>query len=410
MKAGFVILAVFAASFVSAQIPEAADPADVLRQIDGVRAQAPRTGEGSEAAKAKIASIVEAAVKGVDPAKVSYKDAKDWLRLFQLAQNESGVLVLAKRVSDQMSFELMEINQICVSSLIAKGEFVQAQTYIRDMGFVGGPALIGQFHMGIRSALLAKAKTNLPDVLKTYDILASRVSYREPLTSADRNWGPVAYADIIASKYAALFEAGKQKEALASLRKLSAQMAKYKDSKTAYNDSAKDMVEKVLSSLTGIDTLHKVVGQPYPKLVFDRTLGDFKGLDSFKGKVLVLDFMAHWCGPCRAALPSLAKLQQDFGAQGLQVVSLTGYYGYFGAEKGLSNEQEFEKMKGFVADAKIAWPVLFDASKTNNANFGVQGIPQLVVIDRKGIVRKVEVGFTPEAFAKTVELVQSLLK
>jgi len=92
------------------------------------------------------------------------------------------------------------------------------------------------------------------------------------------------------------------------------------------------------------------------------------------------------------------------------VVSLTGYYGYFGSEKGLTNEQEYEKMKGFVSDVKIAWPVLFDGSRKNNANFGVQGIPQLVVIDRKGIVRKVEVGFTPESFAKTSELVQSLVK
>lgn len=66
--------------------------------------------------------------------------------------------------------------------------------------------------------------------------------------------------------------------------------------------------------------------------------------------------------------------------------------------------------RDLVSDVKIAWPVLFDASRKNNANFGVQGIPQLVVIDRKGIVRKVEVGFTPESFAKTAELVQSLVK
>lgn len=151
-----------------------------------------------------------------------------------------------------------------------------------------------------------------------------------------------------------------------------------------------------------------LIGQPAPELKKDRQYGEFESLAALKGKVVVLDFGAHWCIFCKRGYPSLILMLTALKHQGLEVVGVTGYYGYYGAEKGLSQEQEYEKYADHIKEFSIPWPVVF-GDAANRENYGVGGIPHYVLIDRAGIVRAISIGFSEELHAKFQAQVEKVL-
>ncbi|WP_144240949.1 TlpA family protein disulfide reductase [Fimbriimonas ginsengisoli] len=389
------------------------DPKVVLSHIRAIQQEAQEKQKRGEAVsepktQAQIDKVVADAISGVDPKKVPVEECRDWMTLYQYAKRDADVATVAERGYAQRAFDLMEMDSYIVRRMIDEGKLTEALGRVRNTGFSAGPAMVGQFQLGIARSLAAQAPKHLNEVLAIYDALIDRIHFGAPLSDADHSWGAVAYAAISSEKYALLYDSGKKEQALKALNLLAKEMAKHPESKDAYSQSAASYVAKTIARLTSPDGQSSLLGRPAPALVSDRSLGGPASLGSLKGKVVVLDFMAHWCGPCKRALPELAKLQDRLGPKGLQIVSLTGYYGYFGARTGLKPDAEFAEMGRFVKDFGMAWPVLFDATAKNNSNYAVSAIPQLVVIDRNGIVRKIEVGYEPTEFAKTVRLLEDL--
>jgi thiol-disulfide isomerase/thioredoxin len=111
---------------------------------------------------------------------------------------------------------------------------------------------------------------------------------------------------------------------------------------------------------------------------------DFTTAD-WKGKVILVDFWATWCGPCKEELPRVKKMYEDYHAKGLEVL-------------GVSNDQSADDLTGFIKDdGKMPWPQLFDAAAATGGQwnpittgFGINGIPTMFLIDKKGVVRSVE--------------------
>jgi len=156
------------------------------------------------------------------------------------------------------------------------------------------------------------------------------------------------------------------------------------------------------------------IGSPAAELVAGRWVGDRKAsLAELKGKVVIIDFWATWCGPCRMAMPNLKKLYEAHHGQGLEIIGLTSYYGNYTdgkkREPNVSREREFELVSEFVATNSLPWLVALADDNANHKNYNVTGIPHLVVIDRQGLVRKVEVGFNPNS-KKLESFVELLLK
>jgi peroxiredoxin len=101
----------------------------------------------------------------------------------------------------------------------------------------------------------------------------------------------------------------------------------------------------------------------------------------FKGKIVILDFWATWCGPCRAEIPGFIALQQQYEKRGLVVVGLS------------VDEGGAEVVKKFTQKLGMDYPVVLADDKTQQAFGGIEAVPTTFVIDRAGRIVKEHVGF-----------------
>jgi thiol-disulfide isomerase/thioredoxin len=157
-----------------------------------------------------------------------------------------------------------------------------------------------------------------------------------------------------------------------------------------------------------------VIGTAGPELKADKTIGDFTSLGDLKGKVVILDYFAHWCPPCRASFPDEAAMYADLKGKGLQIVGVTQFYHYYftenRAKRDMTPDAEFGRMSDdFVKKYNITWPLIFNDG-VDSKEYGVGPIPQVVLIDKKGVVRDIEIGYVPANFPRFRAKVEELLK
>jgi len=114
--------------------------------------------------------------------------------------------------------------------------------------------------------------------------------------------------------------------------------------------------------------------RPAPALAATDFAGKPLTLDSFKGKVVLLDFWATWCAPCRKSMPDLEALHAKFGSRGLVVLGVS-----------IDEAKAQKKAKELVAKKKFGYRFAFDrADDPAWARFGVQAIPAAFLLDAEG--------------------------
>ncbi|HYE33768.1 MAG TPA: DUF2092 domain-containing protein [Methylomirabilota bacterium] len=127
-----------------------------------------------------------------------------------------------------------------------------------------------------------------------------------------------------------------------------------------------------------------LIGKPAPKLDVPLLNGGEASLAKHKGKdVVILDFWATWCGPCVRAMPIISEVVSSYKDKGVVLYAV--------------NVQEQPKaITEFLEKRKLNVTVALDKDGAVSERYGVEGIPQTVIIDKEGVIRSVHVGFSPE--------------
>ena len=119
-------------------------------------------------------------------------------------------------------------------------------------------------------------------------------------------------------------------------------------------------------------------------------------LDAYKGKVVVLDFWAPWCGPCRKSFPFLDTLQSKYSAQGLEVV-------------GLTLEEDPDAVEAFLDSVPVNFTIVRDPSQHAGETFGIVAMPTTLLLDRDGRVAARFEGGSERVHGKIESAVVTLL-
>jgi len=137
-------------------------------------------------------------------------------------------------------------------------------------------------------------------------------------------------------------------------------------------------------------------GDKAPALKLVTTSGQPVTLANYKGYVLVLDFFATWCIPCKESIPHMNSLNRKFGKQGLQVLGVS-------VDEGGERE-----VKNFIAERKISYPVAV-AGEDLQTDYGLRSIPTIYVINKKGMVAEKYQGFSDQTGKAMEDAIKRLL-
>ncbi len=118
-----------------------------------------------------------------------------------------------------------------------------------------------------------------------------------------------------------------------------------------------------------------------PDFTFKKVGGEKFTLSSLKGKVIILDFFATWCPPCRQEIPDFIQLKKDYEKKGLEIVGIS-------LDKSESTVKEFYDKNG------MNYIVVMGNNDIGDKYGGVSGIPTTFIIDRKGDIVNKHIGFT----------------
>ncbi|MCI0380062.1 MAG: TlpA family protein disulfide reductase [Gemmataceae bacterium] len=173
------------------------------------------------------------------------------------------------------------------------------------------------------------------------------------------------------------------------------------------------------------DPFHDMIGKSAPEVIIAQSvIGDTKRLSDLKGKVVLVDFWAVWCGPCIQTFPHLRDWTKEFGKDGFEIVGVTTYFEVFGFDKeggklkrvgkeeSLKPAQEHDMIKDFAGFHQLGHrlvTVTKEDWKKLGEDYKIRGIPHAVLIDRRGNVRMVRVGSGPENAAALHEEIRKLV-
>ncbi|MBN2241884.1 MAG: TlpA family protein disulfide reductase [Acidobacteria bacterium] len=137
------------------------------------------------------------------------------------------------------------------------------------------------------------------------------------------------------------------------------------------------------------------VGKSAPDFTLKDMVGRDVSLDEYRGRIVILDFWATWCGPCRLTMPMLDEIEKEYSGE-MSVLAI--------------NMQEPKGVvRDYILEEGLNSRVLLDEDAAIGRQYGVAGIPMQYLVDREGIVRLILSGFHPRMGSQIRDEISKLL-
>jgi peroxiredoxin len=136
---------------------------------------------------------------------------------------------------------------------------------------------------------------------------------------------------------------------------------------------------------------------PAPQFTLEARSGSKISLAQYKGQVVMLNFWASWCGPCRQEMPLLENIYKKYSKMGFTLI-------------GVNVEPDPKAAEGFLKQTPVSFPVIYDKESTVSKAYDVSGMPSTVIIDRKGNIRVLHRGYKPGDENEYQDSIRSLVR
>lgn len=140
-----------------------------------------------------------------------------------------------------------------------------------------------------------------------------------------------------------------------------------------------------------------VVGEPAPEFVLESRGGGEVSLSDLRGEVVLINFWATWCPPCRQEMPLLDQIHSRYEPLGFTLL-------------GVNVEQDSRLADRFLEDVPVNFPILLDPEEQVSKLYEVPAMPTTVIVDRKGTVRYIHYGYRPGDEEAVQNAVRSLMR
>ena len=140
-----------------------------------------------------------------------------------------------------------------------------------------------------------------------------------------------------------------------------------------------------------------LTGRPAPDFALKSSTGENLRLSEYRGDVVMINFWATWCGPCRQEMPLLDELYGRYQRVGFNLL-------------GVNIDDDSSRAMDMVRELGVSFPVLFDNRKEVSRMYDVDAMPVTILVDREGNVRFVHQGYKPGYEEKYLDQVRALLR